>query len=72
MLRWVYTNLLLCVQTQQEIDIMWQNTVTCHISNINVHVNEHINVNKPELAKGFGQVRTKTINDQSNTPSVNV
>lgn len=46
--------------------------VTCHISNINVHVNEHINVNKPELAKGFGQVRTKTINDQSNTPSVNV
>lgn len=46
--------------------------VTCRISNINVHINEHINVNKPELAKSFGQVRTKTINDQSNTPSVNV
>lgn len=27
LLRWVYTNLLLCVQTQQEIDIMWQNTM---------------------------------------------
>lgn len=31
--------------------------VTCHISNINVHINEHINVNKPELAKRFGQVK---------------
>lgn len=54
--------------------------VKCHITNINVHISEHknvglglnVNVNKPELAKNFGQVRTKTINYKINTPSDNV